>query len=153
MSDLARSSAVPLFQRLCARDGEAGDAASFDAAGLQASIANELAGLLNTRCGLTMAEFLNCQGTVLDYGVPDFSALSCRSTDDLTLVSQAVQHAIALFEPRLSHTEVRATHGGSAHPGRAQLQITGAVRLGLTLRRVDFDMSVNLSDGAAAGAA
>lgn len=152
MSDLARSSPVPLFQRLCARDGEPGVAASFDAAGLQASIANELAGLLNTRCGLTMAEFLNCQGTVLDYGVPDFSALSCRSTDDLTLVSQAIAHAIALFEPRLSHTEVRAVQSSASTPGRALLHITGAVRLGLTLRRVDFDMPVSLSDGASGAA-
>jgi type VI secretion system protein ImpF len=148
MSDLSRSAAVPLFQRLCAREGELGDAASFDAAGLQASIANELARLLNTRCGLTMAEFLNCQGTVLDYGVPDFSALSCRSSDDLTLVGQAVGHAIALFEPRLSHTQVVATPGNASAPGRAQLNIVAAVRLGLSLRRVDFDMPVYLSDGA-----
>ena len=152
MADLARSSPVPLFQRLCAQEGELGDTASFDAAGLQTSIAHELARLLNTRCGLTMAEFLDCQGTVLDYGVPDFSALSCRSTDDLTLVSQAVQHAIALFEPRLSQTEVRASHGAASHPGRALLHIMGAVRLGLTLRRVEFDMPVNLSDGASGAA-
>ena len=37
-------------------------------------------------------------------------------------------------------------------PERAQLHIMGAVRLGLTLRRVDFDMPVNLSDGASRAA-
>lgn len=147
MSELSRSAAIPMLQRLCARDGEVGDAASFDAAGLQASIANELAILLNTRCGLTMAEFLDCQGTVLDFGVPDFSALSCRSSQDLNLLSQVVQHAIALFEPRLSHTQVIAVDAMSSQPGQAHLQISGAVRLGLTLRRVDFDIPVNLSDG------
>lgn len=147
MSELARSAAIPLFHRLCARDGEMGDAADFDAAGLQASIANELANLLNTRCGLTMAEFLQCQGTVLDFGIPDFSSLSCRSSDDLASVSQAVQHAIALFEPRLSHTQVIATHDRSGHQGQVKLQISGAVRLGLVLRRVDFEIPVNLSDG------
>lgn len=148
MSDLSRSSPVPLFQRLCARDGEMGDAASFDAAGLQASIAHELSHLLNTRCGLTIAEFLNCQGTVLDYGVPDFSALSSRSTDDLSLVNQTIQHAISLFEPRLSHIHVQSHTGARQQPGLAQVQITAAVRLGLSLRRVNFDMPVNLSDGA-----
>jgi type VI secretion system protein ImpF len=147
MSDLSRSAAIPLFQRLCARDGEMGDAADFDSAGLQTSIANELASLLNTRSGLTMAEFLKCQGTVLDFGIPDFSSLSCRSTSDLASVSQAVQHAIALFEPRLSHTQVIAIHDDSGHRGQANLQISGAVRLGMTLRRVDFDIPVNLSDG------
>jgi type VI secretion system protein ImpF len=148
MSELSRSAAIPLFQRLCARDGEMGDAAAFDAAGLQASIANEIASLLNTRCGLTMADFLKCQGTVLDFGIPDFSSLSCKSSEDLALVSQAVQHAIALFEPRLSHTQVVAIHDDSInHRGQAKLQISGAVRLGMTLRRVDFDIPVNLSDG------
>lgn len=147
MSELSRSASIPLFQRLCARDGEMGDAAAFDAAGLQASIGNEIATLLNTRCGLTMAEFLQCQGTVLEFGIPDFSSLSCRSSDDLASVSQAVQHAIALFEPRLSHTQVVAIHDDSGPRGRAKLQISGAVRLGMTLRRVDFDIPVNLSDG------
>lgn len=147
MSELSRSSSIPLFQRLCARNGEMGDAAAFDAAGLQASIANEIASLLNTRCSLTMAEFLECQGTVLDFGIPDFSSLSCRSAEDLATVSQAVQHAIALFEPRLSHTQVVALPDDSGHRGQAKLQISGAVRLGLVLRRVDFDIPVNLSDG------
>jgi len=148
MSELSRSASVPLFQRLCARDGEMGDAADFDAAGLQASIANELASLLNTRSSLTMGEFLQCQGTVLDFGIPDFSSLSCKSSDDLAAVSQAVQHAIALFEPRLSLTQVVATHDDSSnHRGQAKLQISGAVRLGMTLRRVDFDIPVSLSDG------
>jgi type VI secretion system protein ImpF len=147
MSELSRSAAIPLFQRLCARNGEIGDAAAFDAAGLQASIANEIASLLNTRSSSTMAEFLKCQGTVLDFGIPDFSSLSCRSTEDLATVSQAVQHAIALFEPRLSHTQVVALQDDSGHRGQAKLQISGAVRLGMTLRRVDFDIPVNLSDG------
>jgi type VI secretion system protein ImpF len=148
MSELSRSASIPLFQRLCARDGEMGDAADFDAAGLQASIANELSSLLNTRSRLTMGEFLQCQGTVLDFGIPDFSSLSCKSSDDLAAVSQAVQHAIALFEPRLSHTHVVAIHDDSSnHRGQAKLQISGAVRLGMTLRRVDFDIPVSLSDG------
>jgi len=147
MSELSRSAAIPLLQRLCARNGEIGDAAAFDAAGLQASIANEIASLLNTRSSLTMAEFLKCQGTVLDFGIPDFSSLSCRSTEDLATVSQAVQHAIALFEPRLSHTQVVALQDDSGRRGQAKLQISGAVRLGMTLRRVDFDIPVNLSDG------
>lgn len=146
MPNLARSSPIPLFQRLCAQDGELGDARSFDAARLQGSIANELATLLNTRCGLTMTEFLTCHGTVLDYGVPDFSAMSRRSTTDLLMVSKVIQHAIYLFEPRLSQTQVLAVAKGGLS-SNAQIRIVAAVRLGLTLRRVDFEMPVSLSDG------
>lgn len=147
MSDLSRSSPVPFFERLCAQEGGFGDAASFDAAGLQASIARELAQLFNTRCNSTIDEFMNCLGTVLDYGVPDFSALSSRSPSDLLRLSQAVKHSIDMFEPRMAHAEVTASMD-PVHNGRAQLQIAGAVRLGLVLRRVDFTMPLSLSDGA-----
>jgi type VI secretion system protein ImpF len=147
MSDLTRSSPVPFFERLCALEGGYGDATSFDAAGLQASIARELAQLLNTRCNSTIDEFINCQGTVLDYGVPDFSALSSRSAPDLILLSQAVKHSIDMFEPRMAHAEVTASMD-PVQTGRARLQIAGAVRLGLVLRRVDFSIPLNLSDGA-----
>ena len=146
MSDLARKSAVPLFERLCAREGESGDTSSFDATGLQLSIANELGRLLNTRCSLTVSEFLTGHATVLNYGMPDFSAMSSRSFTDLSLLSNVVEHAIALFEPRLSHTQVQAVPSGRA-PGFANMHITAAVWLGLTLRRVDFDVPVDLSNG------
>ena len=84
---------------------------------------------------------------MLDFGIPDFSALSCKSSDDLASVSLAVQHAITLFEPRLSHTQVIAIYDDSNRRGQARLQISGAVRLGMSLRKVEFDIPVNLSDG------
>ena len=146
MSDLSRRSAVPLFERLCAREGESGDTSSFDAAGLQLSIANELRRLLNTRCNLTATEFLTRHVTVLNYGVPDFSSISNRSFTDLSLLSSVVEHAIARFEPRLSHTQVQAVPSGR-EPGFVNMHITAAVWLGMTLRRVDFDVPVDLSNG------
>lgn len=145
MSNLERNAPIPLFQRLCAPDSEGGNASSFDAAGLQASLVHELSRLLNTRCGLTLAQFLDSEGGVLHYGMPDFSSLSSRSTQDLDLLGRVIQHAIMLFEPRLLHTEVRAVPGTQV--GFASVHIAGAVRLGLMLRRVDFDMPLGLSDG------
>lgn len=144
MSDLVRSAPAPLFDRLCAQDEGAGSA--LDARGLQASIGRELGRLLNTRCGLTLAQFADCTGTVLDYGVPDFTALSPRSGADMELLRSAVERAIALFEPRLMHTEVKLG-GQGVHPERARIHIAGAVRMGLALRRIELDMDLNLRDG------
>ena len=52
---------------------------------------------------------------------------------------------------RVLPVAVDGAHAQLAELGDAlqrQVQITAAVRLGLSLRRVNFDMPVNLSDGA-----
>lgn len=144
MSDLVRSAPVPLFERLCALDE--GQGAALDSLGLQASIGRELSRLLNTRSRLTLAQFADCPGTVIDYGVPDFTALSPRSGDDMELMRGAVQQAIRLFEPRLMHADVKlGAHGTSFE--RARVHIAGSVQMGLTLRRVELDMDLSVRGG------
>lgn len=144
MPDLIRSAPVPLFERLCALDE--GQGSALDTLGLQASIGRELSRLLNTRSRLTMAEFAVCSGTVIDYGVPDFTALSARSGEDMELLRHALQRAIGMFEPRLMHTEVSILKNGQ-NPEGARVHITAAVHMGLTLRRVELDMNLYLRNG------
>ncbi|WP_028311598.1 type VI secretion system baseplate subunit TssE [Derxia gummosa] len=129
---------MPLFDRLCS-DDETADGAVLDARGLRQSLAGELSRLLNTRSRLGLAEYADKAATVLDYGLPDFSALSARSADDLAALRDAIAHAIRLFEPRLMHAEVTLTDD-PASPQRARVHIDAAVRLGHELRRVRFDL-------------
>lgn len=154
MSDLIRSAPLPLFDRLCWTDEAQG--ATLDSLGLKASIGRELSRLFNTRSKLTFAEFSNCfethSGTVIDYGVPDFTALSPRSGDDLEVLQNALQQAIKMFEPRLMHTQVKVfsrpvDSGNSVHFGNVQAHIVAAVQMGLTLRRIELDMNLSLRDG------
>lgn len=138
MSNYGLVSPLPLFDRLCGEEGEEG---VLDAHGLQASLARELSNLLNTRSRLDMAAFLNSELSVLDFGIPDITSLSPQSQDDRQRLQQLVRQAIAFFEPRLSHPQVRVLECPGA-PGRLRAEIMAVVRLGRELRRVSFDWAI-----------
>lgn len=103
MSALSRGSAVPLFDRLAV----GGETQLVGAGALRESVARDLGRLLNTRSRLTVAAFSSSDGTVVDYGVPDFSERSLRSGADRDAIAAAVRRAIELFEPRLANVTVR----------------------------------------------
>jgi type VI secretion system protein ImpF len=133
-----------MFDRLCipndTRDGKGG---YFDEHDLHESIARDLSRLFNTRSHLDIDSYCAAQRSVIDYGLPDVTALSPRSGDDLARLQCAVAHAIACFEPRLLHTRVRVSDA-SGQPHRAHLHIDAAVRLGSELRRVQFDLGTEI---------
>ena len=97
-----------LFDRLCAADAVPPQKQTCVVEGPRASLQRELLRLLNTRNGLSRAQFLACEGSVLHYGLPDLLGLCSQSDADLQGVSQLVEHAIRLFEPRLSDVRVQA---------------------------------------------
>src|ERR1700742_586093 len=100
------SSSIPLFDRIAEPDGFAQGGPSALADALRASIARDLARLLNTRSRLSFEAFAACEGSVLDYGMPDFSARSVESGADRNAIAAAIARAIALFEPRLVNVTV-----------------------------------------------
>ena len=96
MSELVRGSSVPLFDRLASsEDPVAAGAFLLTPEQLQASIGKELSRLFNTRSRLAPSEYAASVGTVIDYGIPDFSALSPRHADDRELLQMALKQAIA----------------------------------------------------------
>ena len=94
------------FDRLCAADSVPAQKQTPVAGDLRDSLRRELLRLLNTRNGLSRAQFLACEGSVLHYGLPDLLGLCPQSDADLQGVSQLVEHGIHLFEPRLIDVRV-----------------------------------------------
>ena len=107
------SAPAPLFDRLCApagseaepldarglRDDDApvietlrslGRVDRHDAQALRESLARELGLLLGTRSRLPLSRYAAEADTVLDWGLPDFTALSPRSGDDREALREAV---------------------------------------------------------------
>jgi type VI secretion system protein ImpF len=125
-------SSMPLFDRLAA-DGEA-RLSGADA--LRESVARELGRLFNMRSPLTFEAFGASDGTVLDYGLPDFSDRSLQSEPDREAIAAAVKHAIALFEPRLANVSVGFTP-------RAVLTVNGDLRSGRSVAHVAFELTGN----------
>lgn len=138
MSQDVPSAPWPLFDRLCAD----GDCAPLDAAGLRDSLERELSILLNTRSRLGLSRYAEEAASVIDWGVPDFSALSAQSGEDRLLLQRAVLHAISCFEPRMQHLQV-VVDTWPGDPQRARVNIDASMRIGRELRRVEFTLPVD----------
>ncbi|HVZ43828.1 MAG TPA: type VI secretion system baseplate subunit TssE [Ramlibacter sp.] len=149
MSELVRGSSVPLFDRLASQEAPGGIGAFLLLPReLEASIARELARLFNTRSRLAMSEFASSSGTVIDYGIPDFSSLSPKSGPDREMLEMALAQSVSFFEPRLANVKVRV----NPVPERgdvAAVTVSGDVSIGLQQQRVSFALNLNPSQDVA----
>ncbi len=149
MSRHPRASHVPLFDRLCeleaAPDGVPVSQAP-RAVGLPAPLHADLHRLLQTRNGLTRSQFLACEGTVLQYGLPDLQGLSASSQSDLDAVAQVVAHSLRLFEPRLVDVQVQA-QPDSADSARARVRVSARTVQGPATQRVAFAIALDEPGG------
>lgn len=137
---------MPLFDRLVDLEPHQPDEErplrTLTSEGLHASIQKEVSQLLNTRC-TTPLEELEARGwTVLDYGLPDYSAWYTRSTDDQSRLEDLIRRTIEAFEPRLAQPSVRLLERVE---GERTLffEIQGAIRIGQTFEPVSFPLALN----------
>jgi type VI secretion system lysozyme-like protein len=142
MSTIVAATHIPLFDRIAGFSEASFDGRLMDAHGLRLSLMRDLGRLFNARNGLSVEAFLASEPSVLDYGLPDLLSLSPRSSLDLGKVAQVVSHGIALYEPRLSHVEVKAQRDPES-TGGARVTIAAAVNTGNQLCRVDFDVMMD----------
>jgi type VI secretion system lysozyme-like protein len=138
MPAIVSGSSMPLFDRLAA----SGEAQLPGADALWESVARELGRLLNTRSRLTFEQFAACEGTVLDYGVPDFSERSLHSGPDRDAIAAVVKRAITLFEPRLVNVAVGFVFP-SDHSTYAVLTIGADMRSGINIAHVAFELATD----------
>ena len=76
---------------------------------LKDDVARDLASLLNSRQELQQGvpeEFKELRGSLLEFGVPDFTAYSLSSSEDRKRIRREVEQAIAQSEPRLKSVRV-----------------------------------------------
>jgi len=97
-----------LFDRLVETDPAAGGERShtISRAETQLSVAREISSLLNTRIDPAVDAIDPRERTVLEYGLPDFTALAAASSSDTTQLALAAERAIQAFEPRLKRPSV-----------------------------------------------
>lgn len=131
--------AAPLFDRLAAdlAETDGGNLKTLDA--VQGSISRELHRLFNTRSSLSLSDHAHGDATVLEYGVPDFSALSAQDALGMQRFQSALLLAVERYEPRLADVTVSVVPTRRRHDF-AQVHISAKARVGVELRRVDFEM-------------
>ena len=142
-----------LFERLCMDPGQGvqGDArmleASFRAYDLQAladSVMRELQSLLNTRLPVAVGFSDESTQSVVNYGLPDFSALNAASPGDRTLLARLIERKIAAFEPRLRDVRVIL----EAHPTSRRALVgtmSGNLQLAAISEPVSFPVTLGIS--------
>jgi type VI secretion system protein ImpF len=151
MTELVRGASAPLFDRLSSESPVGAGALLLLPEQIEASIARELSRLFNTRSRLMPSEYHLNTGTVIDYGIPDYSALSPRRGEDRALLEAALQTAVSLFEPRMRNVSVKVV----PVPDRghaATAAVSGDVVIGLKTQRVSFALDLNPTQDAAASA-
>jgi type VI secretion system lysozyme-like protein len=146
MSKLVYASLAPLFDRLLGSDVGTDNDAKLDSVGLKESLAREMGQLFSTKSRLTLQEYLAGELTVLDYGLPDFTALSPASEKDTTLMSEAMTKCLENFEPRLSLVLVTARSDEFSNT-TAHATVMASVTIGRQALRVDFDLAFTPSEG------
>ncbi len=84
---------------------------------LKDSVARDVEGLLNSRCGLhedALDGLPQCQQSVLSYGLKDFVSLSLSSEGDRDAICLDIRRSLALHEPRLRNVQVSVTKAEGA---------------------------------------
>lgn len=142
-----RGSPLPLFDRLCQAPAEPGRGPLadrvLDSAGLRESVRQDLSRLLNTRASLRGPLEQLASGTVLDYGLPDFSPLTPASETDRNLLAKVVAARISAHEPRLRNVRV-VIAADTANPRAVQGVIMASLALGEVCEPVTFYMAMEL---------
>ena len=104
------SARTPLFERLIDEDPytqeEYRPSRTLNMSELRNSVRLDLERLLNTRCSLREADWEGREPSVVDYGMPDFCAMSSRDSSDIRTMARMIIRAIEAFEPRLQELNV-----------------------------------------------
>lgn len=107
----------------------------------KASIVRDLEILVNTRQSLVAGElegFVNLGGTILDYGMPDFTSRSVLDPQDRLLIQRQLEKAITVGDRRFRSVKVQLL---AQQTGQRMLtfRVDAVLRLQDISRQVSFD--------------
>jgi type VI secretion system lysozyme-related protein len=138
------SPADALFDRLSDHapfSGHETDDAGFD---IQESVIAELSRLLNTR---RQREPYLRQTNVLDYGLPDWTAVGRHNAEEQARLLRIIQSTIQQYEPRLKNVRVEMLQNAPLQNTPLQKAMPGsiALRIHAELRHNNAPLSLRLS--------
>ena len=107
----------------------------------KASIVRDLEILVNTRQSLVANEldgFVNLSGSILDYGMPDFTSRSVLDPKDRLLIQRQLEKAITVGDRRFRSVKVQLL---AQQTGQRMLtfRVDAVLRLQDITRQVSFD--------------
>ena len=139
---------APLFDRLSETPevrGARSPSGVLDRAGQRESLQRELTRLLNTRSSYPSEAKGQAVRSVIDYGLPDYSAMHTHSPEDKKKLADLVRRTVEAFEPRLGQVNVEAELLGNSEKALL-VQVTGVFANGRIRDRVSFALQVSGED-------
>ena len=114
---------------------------------LKQALKRDLEWLLNTRCTFFVPEeFPALADSLLSYGLPDFSTLSVRNTEDQHDLVRALETTLRRFEPRLEDVVISVV-SSSPLERALRFRIEGRLKVDPVPEPVTFDTTLLLGSG------
>lgn len=115
---------------------------------IQAAVRRDLENLLNTRyrCVAWPPELKELDDSLINYGIPDFTASGLNAAQDSDILIKAIRLSISLFEPRL--TDLRIERVQDDYVDRTfRFSIEGTLLIEDKTLRVRFNSSLESETG------
>lgn len=116
---------------------------------LKANVLRDLEWLLNTRetGEPAMAPWVEVEGSIYNYGLPDFASMSADSVHTTGRLLKAIEREVELFEPRLTNVRVSVQEASPGEERRLRFVIQGTLLLDPDPEHVEFDTVLELDNG------
>jgi type VI secretion system protein ImpF len=139
---------IPLFERLTDRQplesAEPHPLRVHNREELRESVRREVAKLLNTRCPVRVDR----NGSVIDYGIPDFSWMSASSGENRQQLADTIARKVSAFEPRIEHVRVTLERDGT-EPCRLIGAVEAVLRVESIREPICFPLLIHSKTGMA----
>jgi type VI secretion system protein ImpF len=114
---------------------------------LKLSVCRDLENLLNTRrrCLELSPKYRELGGTLIDYGIPDFTGLNMSVPAMREEMRLEIERVIRRFEPRLTKVAVTVQSNADRSDRTLRLRITGVLRAKPEPESVVFDSELRPS--------
>jgi len=112
------------------------------------ALRRDLEWLLNTRQPHMpeLADYPAAKATVINYGLPDISALGLMSAADTRSLRVAIEQCLRNFEPRLTDIHVTLQESDTVDR-RLRFHIEGSMKLDPAPEEISFDTVLELASG------
>jgi len=116
---------------------------------IQASVRRDVEDLLNTRyrCAEWPPQFNGLEDSLINYGLPDFTAAGLNIVNDNELLTRSIEDALRRFEPRLVDVRVERVRSDDAIDRTFRFRILGTLKLESIEQEIRFDSSLETITG------
>ncbi len=116
---------------------------------MQAAVRRDLQNLLNTRfrCVAWPPELGELDDSLINYGIPDFTASSLNAAADSDILIKAIRKAISLFEPRLAELRIERIANEAYVDRTFRFRIEAVLLIEDKRHRVQFDSALESTTG------